>query len=68
MSIFLSHPPADPHSLAEGRERQGRAAAAAGSKGQLNSLLDDLIADKDQVKCSTLLLCCCTLVHWCADS
>jgi hypothetical protein len=49
MSIFVAHPPADPHNLAEGRERQ-RAAAAAGGKGsQFDALLDDLVADKDQV-------------------
>jgi hypothetical protein len=51
MSIFVAHPPADPHNLAEGRERQrgAAAAAAAGGKGQLDALLDDLVADKDQV-------------------
>jgi hypothetical protein len=48
MSIFVAHPPADPHNLGEGRERQ-RAAAAAGGKGQFDALLDGLVADKDQV-------------------
>jgi WD repeat-containing protein 35 len=48
MSIFVAHPPADLHNLAEGRERQ-RTAAAAGGKGQFDALLDDLVADKDQV-------------------
>jgi hypothetical protein len=47
MSIFVTHPPADPHNLAEGRERQRT--AAAGNKGQFDALLDDLVADKDQV-------------------
>ncbi|WIA10618.1 hypothetical protein OEZ85_010800 [Tetradesmus obliquus] len=47
MSIFVAHPPADPHNLAEGRERQRT--AAAGGKGQFDVLLDDLVADKDQV-------------------
>eukprot|EP00882_Tetradesmus_deserticola_P017898 GHRQ01019201.1.p1 GENE.GHRQ01019201.1~~GHRQ01019201.1.p1 ORF type:complete len:128 (+),score=33.90 GHRQ01019201.1:27-410(+) len=48
LSIFVAHPPADPRNLAEGRERQ-RTAAAGGGKGQLDVLLDDLVADKDQV-------------------
>ncbi|KAF6259424.1 intraflagellar transport protein [Scenedesmus sp. NREL 46B-D3] len=49
LSIFVAHPPADPHNLAEGRDRQRTAAAAGGGKGQLDALLDDLVADKDQV-------------------
>eukprot|EP00879_Flechtneria_rotunda_P028297 GHRR01030396.1.p1 GENE.GHRR01030396.1~~GHRR01030396.1.p1 ORF type:complete len:109 (+),score=25.07 GHRR01030396.1:630-956(+) len=43
MSIFAAHPPADPHSLAEGKERQSH------SKGQHDALLNDLVANKDQV-------------------
>eukprot|EP00878_Enallax_costatus_P005934 GHUV01006225.1.p3 GENE.GHUV01006225.1~~GHUV01006225.1.p3 ORF type:complete len:113 (+),score=37.70 GHUV01006225.1:468-806(+) len=49
MSIFISHPPADPRSLAEGRDKQSRAAGA----GQHDALLDDLMSAKDQVCVAT---------------
>lgn len=52
MSIFLAHPPADPHSLAEGREQQQRRTAAgpgSSSRAQHDALLDDFMTEKDQV-------------------
>lgn len=45
MSIFIAHPPADPRSLAEGRDKQARAAG----RGQHDALLDDLLSARDQV-------------------
>ncbi|KAF8068393.1 Wdr35 [Scenedesmus sp. PABB004] len=49
MSIFTAHPPADPASLAEGRDAGGGAAAGREARAQHEGLLDDLASDKDQV-------------------
>eukprot|EP00775_Hariotina_reticulata_P008215 gene8215-8407_t len=52
MSIFLAHPPADPHSLAESRDQQQRRTAAGpggSSRTQHDALLDDFMTEKDQV-------------------
>ena len=46
MSIFLEHPPVDPHNLREASSRDKR--AAGGSKGR-ELLLEELGEDPDQV-------------------
>lgn len=55
MSIFQQHPPADPHSLTEGRDVQQLGPEGKGHKRQDGSGPDAVQASKDQVRGSMAL-------------